>query len=233
MKKLIIIPTYEEASNIKSLLQRIKGLGIKELSILVVDDSPTQDTIRAVDEISKGEGNIFFKKRTRKEGIASAYIEGFKYALANGYDLIVQMDADLSHEPEKLKELLKASDRYDFIVGSRYISGGGVKNWNVVRRAISLVGNYGSKKFLSLPINDLTSGFNVWRSRVLTAMNFDDIKSKGYFFQIEIKYLAVKKGFSFQEEPIIFKERKQGSSKFRLGIIIEAIQQLINIKTKK
>lgn len=233
MKKIVIIPTYEEASNIGPLLYQVNKLSLEGLDILVIDDSFSDKTAQAVKEEQRKHQNILLKKRNKKRGIANAYIEGFRYALRCEYELIIQMDADFSHEPRKLPELIKMSQDYDFVVGSRYIRRGRIENWNIFRRVISLAGNYGSKKFLSAPINDLTGGFNIWHSYVLRKLDLDAIRSKGYFFQIEIKYLSVKNGFSFVEAPITFKERKEGDSKFRLGIIWEALRQLVNIKTKK
>lgn len=233
MKKLLIIPTYEESSNVSTVIQKINEANIDDLDIILIDDSPTEKTEKVIQEEQKKYSNVFFRKRkVQKPGIASAYIEGFNYAFQQGYNIIIQMDADLSHNPESLPELLEKSNFYSFVVGSRYVHKGVIKNWGWTRKMISAGGNYISKKILSMPINDLTSGFNVWHSCVLNKINFNKIQSRGYFFQIEIKYLSFKNGFTFTELPIVFEERKKGNSKFRIGIILEALRELIKIKHK-
>ena len=157
-----------------------------------------------------------------KNGLAGAYLEGFKYALANDYDHVIEMDADFSHDPKYLATMDKLKYKYDFVIGSRYVLGGGTENWNFFRKILSRGGSLYAKIILGVKINDLTGGFNLWSRKVLEGIDLNSIKSQGYCFQIELKYKA-NKGYSYIEFPIIFKERKAGISKMNWKIAAEAI----------
>lgn len=232
MKKLVIIPTYNEANNIGVIIDKINNLGIKDLNILVVDDNSPDETYRLVEEIIKKDSRVLLKKRNNKMGLASAYILGFNYALENQYDIIIQMDADLSHDPVKISDFLSVLDDFDFITGSRYVENGEVDNWGYLRKKISQLANIYARLILGIKFKDLTSGYNVWKSSVLKTIDFNNIDSRGYVFQIELKYMAIKKGFSYKEIPIVFKERLNDKSKFKLNIIIEAFLKVFKIKSK-
>jgi dolichol-phosphate mannosyltransferase len=165
---------------------------------------------------------VFLLSRPAKKGLASAYIEGFKWGLGEGFDFLIQMDADWSHSPRYLGKMLSLMDRADLLIGSRYVSGGGVTNWSRFRRLLSRVGNYYARTILQSSIRDLTGGFNGWHAKVLQSISFDTIRSNGYSFQIELKHRAVKLGVRIYEFPIMFEERRSGQSKMSKRIILEA-----------
>lgn len=156
-------------------------------------------------------------------GIGSAYIEGFKYATDKGYDIVIQMDADLSHNPKYLKNAFIYLKKYDFLIFSRYVSGGKCLNWSIMRKMISKFGCFYAKKILNVNINDFTGGFNIWKIEILKKIGIEKIKSNGYVFQIELKYKAFQKNFSFLELPITFEERRKGKSKISKKIVLEAV----------
>lgn len=229
MKTLIIIPTYNESENIEKLILKIKELDI-EADILVVDDnSPDGTSDKVVDLREKFKG-VSLIVRDEKMGLGAAYIEGFKKALKYGYEVIIQMDADLSHDPAVIPKLLDALKKTDFVIGSRYVKGGGIKNWSFLRRIISHFGCFYAKNVLEVPIKDFTSGFNAFKTSLFSKLDIDKIKSNGYSFQIELKYKAVLAGFSFKEIPIIFSERTKGKSKISRAIVLEAFFKTIFLK---
>ncbi len=221
MKTLIIIPTYNERENIEKLILRIQELNIKA-DILVVDDNSPDGTSDRVVDLRAQFKNVSLIVQDEKMGLGSAYIEGFKKALKYGYKAIVQMDADLSHDPAMIPELINALEKVDFVIGSRYIKGGGVKNWSFPRRIISRLGCFYAKNILDIPIKDFTSGFNAFKTSVFSKLNMERIKSNGYSFQIEFKYRVALLGVSFKEIPIVFTERTKGKSKISRAIVLEA-----------
>ena len=227
-KLLILIPTYNEKDNVNEIVNLIYE-NLKNLweitSILFIDDNSPDGTVVEIINISKRfeNGKINLIKRPGKLGLGSAYIEGFKWGIKNNFNYILQMDADLSHNPFYINEIFKECKNFDFIIGSRYVIGGGVKNWGIFRKLLSRGGSLYSKIILGCPINDLTGGFNLWKRNVLENLNLDKIISNGYSFQIEMKYRAYKKGFSFKEVPIIFDDRTKGKSKMSRKIFLEAV----------
>lgn len=229
---LVIIPAYNEAKNIPSLLKQIFFLGLN-LSVLIVDDNSPDGTSEEVKKQQSKYPHLYLLKRSGKRGLASAYIEGFKYALEKGYEIIIQMDADLSHSPSCIPNMLRLLITYDLVIGSRYIEKGGVSNWTFTRLLLSRLANVFSKILLHIPINDLTSGFKCMRKTVLEDIDFPTITPKGYVFQIEMVYRAFLKGFKIVEYPIIFKERKDGISKVTTGIAIEAFFRVIFLSLTK
>jgi len=224
MKTLIIIPTYNELENLPRLLPEVlsKEEGIH---ILIVDDNSPDQTSEVVENLIKSTytDRLFLIKRAGKMGLGTAYLDGFKWALTRDYDYIFEMDADLSHNPKYLPDFLAAIQTHDVVVGSRYVPGGGVKNWGVIRKFISRGGSLYARTILGIPLRDLTSGFKCFRSEVLRAIDLDGIKSNGYSFQIEMTYRAKCKGFRVVETPIVFEDRTVGKSKMSRKIFLEAV----------
>ncbi len=230
MKSVIVIPTYNEAQNIESLIERILFLGIKELHVLVVDDNSPDGTAGIVEPISQKESNIHLLQRPGKAGLGTAYVAGFKYALKNGYDYIFEMDADFSHDPDKIPNFLKTIKDFDLVIGSRYITGVNVINWPLTRLILSVGANKYTQIITGIPIKDGTSGFKCFRREVLEAIDLDNIHSNHYSFQIEMNFKAWKKGFRIKEIPIVFIDREAGSSKMSKKIIREAIWMVWRLK---
>ncbi|MBI4666939.1 MAG: polyprenol monophosphomannose synthase [Nitrospinae bacterium] len=228
-KVLIIIPTYNEMENIENLLRAIHG-EVPAAHILVVDDNSPDGTSGLVENIMAGDPRVKLLKRAGKLGLGSAYIAGFKYALAEGYDVVFEMDADFSHNPAYLPRFLKAIEEADLALGSRYVEGGGVENWPVTRKLISIGGSLYSRMILSVPYHDLTGGFKCFRRTALEAINLDDVRSEGYSFQIEMTYRAHKKGLRIKEIPIVFTDRAGGKSKMSWKIFLEAIYRVWQIR---
>lgn len=222
--KLIIIPTYNERDNLPELLQLIYG-EVEDIHILIVDDNSPDGTGNLVKTMiqQQYEGKLFLLARAGKLGLGTAYIAGFKWALARKYNFIFEMDADFSHNPKYLKSFIQATESCDLVLGSRYIKGGGVTNWSLIRRIISRGGSLYSRIILGLPFMDLTGGFKCFRREVLEQIDLDDVKSNGYSFQIELTYRTFLKNFRIREVPIIFEERAAGQSKMSRNIFLEAI----------
>jgi len=231
MKKLVIIPTYNEIENMKLLLPVLLNLK-NEFNILVVDDSSpdgTADFVKkfASDMASAGQQQrVHVLVRPQKQGLGKAYIAGFKWGLENQYDVLTEMDADFSHAPKHLDEILTLIEKHDVVIGSRYVLGGGTVNWGLLRKIISRGGSLYSRLILGYPLRDWTGGFNCWRREVLHAINLDSIKSNGYSFQIELKYKALKNKYKIYESPIIFEDRRIGQSKMSLKIVLEAFYKV-------
>lgn len=221
-KALVIIPTYNEIENIKKLLHQIIEF-LPDINILVVDDNSPDGTGEYVKGLSLKDSRVKLLSRAGKLGLGTAYVEGFKYALANNYELAFQMDADFSHDPQELRNMLKEIENYDLVIGSRYIKGVNVINWPMKRLLLSYFANKYTKIVTGIPINDATGGFKCFRAEVLREINLDKIKSNGYSFQIEMNFKAWKKGFRIKEIPIIFYDRTEGKSKMSKKIVHEAI----------
>ena len=228
---LVILPTYNEKENIAKVVKEILAQN-SGLDILVVDDNSPDGTGQLVEDLRKSWPQIFILYREQKQGLGKAYIAGFKWALAKGYDYIFEMDADFSHQPKYLKNFLAAIKDNDLLLGSRYVKGGGVKGRGLWRQLISCLGCFYAKIILGLKIQDLTSGFKCFRRRVLEAIDLDKVESNGYMFQIEMIYKTVKRGFKIKEMPIVFIERKQGKSKFNKKIVWEAVFNCWKLKLK-
>lgn len=234
MRNLIIIPTYNEIGNIKNIVSEIRNvLSSYDYSILIIDDNSTDGTKDVVLKLAEQNENIFLINREGKLGLASAYIEGFKFGLENNFDAMIQMDADFSHNPKYLPEMFDKLANYDVVIGSRNIKGGSVVGWSFLRNFISKGGSLYSKIILGCTINDLTGGFNGWKKDALKKINLDSIISKGYSFQIEMKYKAFKNKLNIIEFPIIFEDRKFGESKMSKDIFFEALLNVLKIRFGK
>ena len=221
-KTLIIIPTYNEMDNISRLIPDLLER-YENLDILVVDDNSPDGTGDHVEALSKQNPRIKIIKRSRKQGLGTAYIAGFKYAIQHEYEYIFEMDADFSHDPKEIKNFLEAAEKYDLVLGSRYVKGVNVINWPMRRLLLSYFANKYTRFITGMPIQDATGGFKCFRRKVLEAINLDQIGSNGYAFQIEMTFKAWKKGFKVGEIPIVFVDRMKGTSKMSKKIVREAI----------
>jgi len=233
-RTLVIIPTYLEAENIKSVLSTVMGLP-GELSALIVDDGSPDGTQEIVTETAgQYPDRIFLIERGQKLGLGTAYLEGFEYALRNGFEMVCEMDADLSHNPEDLPGLIEpvAAGRADLVIGSRYIGGVRIMNWPLSRLILSYGAGIYTRVITRLPVRDVTAGFKCIHRRVLEAIPFDRVKSNGYSFQIEINYRAWKKGFRILEVPIVFTERTEGQSKMSKSIVHEAMFKVWELRLR-
>ena len=229
MKFLIIIPTYNEEDNIYNLLNSIfEYIKDADFSVLIVDDSPSEATINEIKRFNHS--NVKIIKRKEKSGLASAYTEGFKYGLQNGYDALIEFDADFSHNPSYLPQMIEKLHKNDLVIGSRNVKGGKTEGWGIARNLISKGGSIYSRLILNCPIKDLTGGFNGWRKEILNKIDLDKIISKGYSFQVEMKYLAYLKNAIIDEFPITFKDRVLGESKMDKNIFIEALINVIKLR---
>lgn len=232
MKTVIVIPTYNERENITKLIPAILARRLNDVEYLVVDDNSPDGTAGAVRALQAQYPDIHLLVRQQKEGLGKAYVAGFQSALGLGAELIVEMDADFSHDPGFLPTLINPiiEDRADVVLGSRYVAGGGVRNWNVVRRAISRFGNVYARTILGLPYQDLTGGFKAYRRSALETVLASDLSSVGYNFQIETTYRAHQAGVRIVETPIIFTERQVGTSKFSLKILLESFWKVLRLR---
>ena len=222
MKTLIISPTYNERKNIKQLVDMVIGEN-PELHLLIVDDNSPDGTGEKVKKLQPEYKNLFLETRPKKSGLGTAYIFGFKWALEKKYDNIIQMDADLSHNPKDLPRMVNNLQKYDLVIGSRYINGISVVNWPLRRLMLSYGANAYSRVITGMPIMDGTGGFKAWKSSVLSSIDLDSVKSQGYSFQIEMNFRAWVKKFNIKEIPIIFSDRTIGQSKMSKTIVYEAI----------
>jgi dolichol-phosphate mannosyltransferase len=232
LEKLVIIPTYNEKENIQAILQAIYNLQ-QDFHVLVIDDgSPdgTADIVRSLQP--QFNGTVFLEERKGKQGLGTAYIYGFKWAIEKGYGFIFEMDADFSHNPADLPRLYDACKNGggDVAIGSRYVKGGGVKNWPWDRIALSKGGSVYTRMILWMPVSDPTAGFVCYRKEVLEIINLDEIHFVGYAFQIEMKFAAWKLGFKIKEVPIQFEDRKYGESKMSKGIVKEGILGVLKLR---
>lgn len=234
MKKIVIIPTYNEIENIAKITDAVLSLG-EEFDILVIDDGSPDGTAAKVKSLTEFGGRIHIIERKGKLGLGTAYITGFKWALENGYDYIFEMDADFSHSPNDLPRLLGActEDGADMAVGSRYCDGVSVVNWPIGRILISYFASVYVRLVLGFKIYDSTAGFVCYSRKVLENIDLDAIRMKGYGFQIEMKYTAYKKGFKIAEVPVIFINRREGTSKMSSGIFGEAFWGVIALKFRR
>ncbi len=224
----IVMPTYNEAANLERIvpavgaeLERAAADGYR---ILVVDDNSPDGTGQLADRLAARLDWVEVLHRAGKEGLGHAYRAGFAHALQAGAQLLVQMDADFSHDPRYLGALLEAVSSADMALGSRYVPGGGVRNWGLLRRAISRGGGLYARTILGVPIRDLTGGFKCIRREVLEAIDLDTIRAEGYGFQIEVTYRALRAGFKVVEVPIVFADREEGTSKMSADIALEAMR---------
>ena len=231
MKKIVLIPTYNEKENITAILHAVLGLS-SDFHVLIIDDNSPDGTASIVESLmGKFLHRLFLLKRPGKQGLGTAYIEGFKWALDHNYDYIFEMDADFSHNPNDLDRLLQACEKgADVAVGSRYVKGGETENWPIDRKIYSLGGSAYTRIITGMPIKDPTAGFVCYKNEVLANINLDAIKFIGYAFQIEMKFAAWKLGYKIKEVPITFVDRKIGTSKMSKGIIKEAMFGVLNMQ---
>ena len=229
MHATICLPTYDERENLERM---IRALGEHDVSVLVIDDSSPDGTGELADRLARELPHVAVLHRERKEGLGPAYLAGFRHALADGAELILEMDCDFSHDPADVPRLIAAAGEADLALGSRYVEGGSVGNWGLVRRAISAGGSLYARVLLGVGIRDLTGGFKCYRRAVLEAMDLDAISSKGYAFQIETTYRALRAGFRVVEIPIRFVDREEGGSKMSRSIVLEAIWKVPLLRVK-
>ena len=222
----LVLPTYNEAENIEPFVAAVRAKLPETAQILIVDDNSPDGTGARADALAERHDNVNVLHRREKEGIGPAYIAGFRRALAAGAGLVLEMDSDFSHDPAYLPRLLDASERADLVLGSRYVPGGGVGDWGPLRRAISRSGSAYARLLLGVEVRDLTGGFKCFRREVLEAIDLDSIQARGYAFQVEMTYRAIRHGFKVVEVPIVFRDRRVGSSKMDRSILVEAAWQV-------
>jgi dolichol-phosphate mannosyltransferase len=222
MKILIISPTYNEHANVATLIERIFSID-PNYHLLIVDDSSPDGTGDIVKRLKSSFPNLHLETRKKKNGLGRAYIYGFKWALKRDYDAIVQMDADMSHDPMDIPQMAQYLDDFDMVIGSRYVHGVSVVNWPIRRLIMSYGANLYSRIATGMPLKDATGGYKIWLKKVLEAIDLDNVKSSGYSFQIEMNFRAWIKGFKMKEHPIIFIDRTIGESKMSRIIMFEAV----------
>ena len=224
-KIVVLIPTYNERENLPLIVSRMRT-AVPEADVLVLDDSSPDGTGAVADQLAANDGQVRVLHRKRKEGLGAAYLAGFAWALDKGYDVLVEMDADGSHQPEQLPTLLLALADADLVLGSRWVAGGSVVNWPIHRKALSLGGNVYARVLLGMPIGDATGGFRAYRASALRTMDLQDVTSEGYCFQVDLVWRAVRRGLLVVEVPIAFVERAIGDSKMSQGIVRESLRSI-------
>lgn len=230
VNSLVIIPTYNERENVATVIKKLNSLNTG-VDILVVDDNSPDGTAEIVKGLQKECKNLSLLKRSGKLGLGTAYIKGFNWALERRYQYIIEMDADLSHNPDDVPRLIKECKKgYDLVIGSRYCDGVNVINWPIKRLLLSYSANKYTRIVTGLPIKDATAGFKCFNRRVLEDINFNRVKSSGYSFQIEMNFRVWKKGYSLKEIPIVFEERSEGKSKMSKNIVFEAVFMVWKLK---
>ena len=230
MRSLVIVPTYNERENLPRLVPAILGID-PDLDLLVVDDNSPDGTGKIAGALAaESDGRIHVLHRLGKLGLGTAYVAGFKYALAHGYDRVIEMDADFSHRPEDLPSLLAAASSADVVIGSRNIAGGRTVGWSWFRNFISKGGSLYARLLLGIRIQDCTGGFKCLSRQALQRLDLDNLLSNGYAFQVEVNYACVQAGLRFAEVPIVFNDRTAGKSKMSAGIAIEAAALVLRLK---
>ncbi|MFD3457624.1 polyprenol monophosphomannose synthase [Streptomyces sp. NPDC058691] len=219
---LVIIPTYNEADNIKPIVSRVRA-AVPEAHVLVADDNSPDGTGKLADELAAVDDQVHVLHRKGKEGLGAAYLAGFRWGIDQGYGVLVEMDADGSHQPEELPRLLTALKGADVVLGSRWIPGGRVVNWPKSREYLSRGGSTYSRFLLDVPLRDVTGGYRAFRKETLLGLGMDEVASQGYCFQVDLAWRAVKAGFHVIEVPITFVERERGDSKMSRDIVVEAL----------
>jgi dolichol-phosphate mannosyltransferase len=220
-RAVVCLPTYNERENLEPML---RALGDQAVQVLVIDDNSPDGTGEQADRLATELDHVGVLHRPRKEGLGPAYLDGFRRALADGAELVLEMDCDFSHDPADVPRLIAAAEGgADVVLGSRYVEGGGVRNWGLMRRFVSAGGSFYARLVLGVNVRDLTGGFKCYRRRVLETIDLDAIQSKGYAFQIETTYRALLAGFSVVEVPITFADREAGGSKMSKAIVAEAM----------
>ena len=229
---LVIIPTYDERENVEAITRAILE-ATPDVDVLVIDDNSPDGTGEIADAIAAREPRVNVLHRPGKEGLGKAYLAGFSWALARGYALVLEMDADFSHNPGYLPEMLATAQRADVVLGSRNVKGGGTVNWGIGRKLLSRGGSFYARTILGLPVRDLTGGFKCFHREVLEAIDLQSVQCSGYAFQIELTYRAMKKGFRVVEVPIVFEDRRVGRSKMSRRIVLEAIAKVWSIRRSR
>jgi dolichol-phosphate mannosyltransferase len=227
-RALVCLPTYNEAENVGPIVEAI--LAAAPVEVLVIDDGSPDGTGRLADAIAAREARVHVLHREKKEGLGKAYLAGFAWALARPYDLVLEMDADFSHQPRYLPDLLGRAADADLVLGSRYVPGGGTVNWGLGRRILSRGGSAYARTILGVPYRDLTGGFKCFRRKVLEGIDLATVSCTGYAFQIELTYRTHRRGFRIAEVPIVFEDRRVGHSKMSRRIVLEAIRKVWSIR---
>jgi len=228
-RALVCLPTYDERENLAPMVEAILAQ-VPSLEILVIDDNSPDGTGRLADELASRDPRVHVLHRQGKEGLGKAYLAGFAWALERGYQLILEMDCDFSHDPRYLPAMLAAATGHDLVLGSRYVQGGGTVNWGLGRKLISRGGSLYARLILGLSARDLTGGFKCFRREVLEGIELGTVQCTGYAFQIELTYRASRRGFRIQEIPIVFVDRRVGHSKMSRRIVLEAIRKVWSIR---
>ena len=218
----LLLPTYNEAGNVEACVAAVLAKLPASARVLIVDDNSPDGTGEIADRLAHEQERVSVLHRPRKEGLGPAYVAGFREALAGGAGLVVEMDADFSHDPAYLPRLLAACEHADLAIGSRYVAGGGVREWSALRRAISRGGSAYARFVLGVGVRDLTSGFKCFRREALEAIDIDSIATRGYAFQVETTYRVLSRGLTVVEVPIVFRDRQAGASKMNSSIVVEA-----------
>jgi dolichol-phosphate mannosyltransferase len=227
---LVCIPTYNERENVEAICRAALGADAR-LDVLVVDDNSPDGTGQIADALAAKEPRIHVLHREKKEGLGRAYLAAFRWALEHGYQYVLEMDADFSHDPKYLPRLVDEAERgADLVIGSRYVHGGGTVNWGIGRQIISRGGSLYARTILGVGVRDLTAGFKCFRRAVLEALDLDGVTSSGYGFQIELTYKTLKKGFQVSEVPIVFEDRRVGNSKMSRKIFLEALWKVWKLR---
>ena len=230
MRAIAVVPTYNERANLEELVEKVSQ-SVPGLHLLIVDDNSPDGTGELADELSRrNPDRVFVLHREKKEGLGRAYVDGFRQVLKGDYEYVVQMDADLSHDPRHLPKFFEQIKEHDLVVGSRYLHGISVVNWDLKRLILSKTATNFVRFITGMPFTDATSGFKCWRRQALESIGFEDAVSIGYVFLVEMKYKAYRKGFRVAEVPIVFVERKSGNSKMDWGVIREAIWGVIKLR---
>ena len=233
MRCLVVLPTYNESENLRTIVESIQTYA-PGAHVLVVDDDSPDGTGALADELSREHPEkVFVLHRPRKEGLGRAYVAGFEFALAHRYDLVVQMDADFSHDPKYLPAFFEAARTSDLVLGSRYLKGISVVNWDLKRLILSKAATLYVRLVTRMPLTDTTGGFKCWRREALEAIGLEGVFSNGYLFQVEMTYKAFRKNLRIAEVPIVFVERRLGRSKMHWGIIAEALWGVVRMRLRR
>jgi dolichol-phosphate mannosyltransferase len=222
---LVIIPTYNERDNLEAIVARVRA-AVPEVDVLVVDDASPDGTGELADRLATGDERVHVLHRPGKEGLGVAYIAGFRWGMDRGFDVLVEMDADGSHQPEELPRLLSALEGNDLVIGSRWVRGGRVENWPLRREFLSRGANTYSRLMLGIPVHDATAGFRAYRATTLRKIGIDDVASQGYCFQVDLTLRTVRAGLRVAEVPITFVERTHGASKMSRAVFVEALRRV-------
>jgi dolichol-phosphate mannosyltransferase len=230
VRATVCLPTYNERENLERM---VRALGEHGVSVLVIDDNSPDGTGKLADRLAQELDHVVVLHRPRKEGLGPAYLAGFKRALADGAELILEMDCDFSHDPADVPRLIAAAEDADLVLGSRYVEGGAIRNWGLLRRLVSAGGSLYARAILGVPVRDLTGGFKCYRRQVLETIDLDAISSRGYAFQIETTYRAIRTGFRVVEIPITFADRDRGASKMSKTIFLEGIWKVPALRLRR